>query len=291
MNLYPTWKAFFASRESNTAGNNSPNSYLTAWSSTESPEAKLQLLTNDPSTAILAGDYSNGIMILHSFKNLGGTIFSPPDNYVCLIGATRSAPIVTVNNVAITENCEIIIPSIEDILACNDLEELLNLTAPLDDTIGYSGSATFLPPPWLLNAVIDAQTDDPLKLILAVKQGATIFNNSQLAANPTYIPNTAQTVNHFITWAWGVKNNLIPPTTYFIDPNNSAIDGYHNLHHQMCISPTNTLPVFIPPAPPAPAAAEAAHFGGEPPMAPADIVLPSQVAVELQRCTVKTGEE
>jgi hypothetical protein len=142
MNLYPTWKAFFASPESN------------VWSATVPPEAKLQLLTNDPSTAILAGDYSNGIMILHSFKNLGGTILSPSNNYVCLIRATRSAPIVTVNDAPITENCDIITPSIEDILACNDLEELLDLMAPLNDSIRYSGSATFLPPPWLLNAVI-----------------------------------------------------------------------------------------------------------------------------------------
>ena len=274
MNLYPTWKAFFASRESNAAGNNSPNSYLTAWSDTVPPEAKLQLLTNDPSTAILAGDYSNGIMILHSFKNLGGTILSPPDNYVCLIGATRSAPIVTVNNVAITETCNIITPSIEDILACNDLEELLNLTAPLNDTIGYSGPTTFLPPPWLLNAVIDAQTDDPFKLILAVKQAATTFNSSQLAANPTYMPNTAPTVNHFVTWAWGVKNNLILPTTYFINPNDTEIDNYHTFRHQMCISPTNTLPAVIPPAPPAPAVAGVTLPGGEPPMAPADIIHP-----------------
>ena len=274
MNLYPTWKAFFASRESNAAGNNSPNSYLMAWSDTVPPEAKLQLLTNDPSTAILAGDYSNGIMILHSFKNLGGTILSPPDNYVCLIGATRSAPIVTVNNVAITETCNIITPSIEDILACNDLEELLNLTAPLNDTIGYSGSTTFLPPPWLLNAVIDAQTDDPFKLILAVKQAATTFNSSQLAANPTYMPNTAPTVNHFVTWAWGVKNNLILPTTYFINPNDTEIDNYHTFRHQMCISPTNTLPAVIPPAPPAPAVAGVTLPGGEPPMAPADIIHP-----------------
>ena len=176
MNLAPTWKAFFAARKTNNAGNSNPHAYLTAWSADSTTESKLQLLTNDPGTAVLAGDYHHGIMILHNFKNLGGTILSPHDKYVCFIGANRLVPVVIVNDVAVVENCEIITPSGEDILACNDLEGLLNLTAPLDDTITYAGSNTFLPPPWLLDTVIEAQTDDPLKLILAVKQGATNFN-------------------------------------------------------------------------------------------------------------------
>ena len=265
MNLAPTWKAFFAARETNNAGNSNPHAYLTAWSADATTESKLQLLTNDPGTAILAGDYHHGIMILHNFKNLGGTILSPNDKYVCFIGANRLAPVVIVNEVAVAENCEIITPSVEDILSCNDLEGLLNLTAPLDETITYAGSTTFLPPPWLLNTVIEAQTDDPLKLILAVKQGATNFNTSQLASDPTYMPNTAATVNHFVTWAWGVKNNLILPTTYFIDPNDVDCDNYHTLRHQTCIILTN-LPTGTPNVAPAAAApAGIAHPGGVPP--------------------------
>ena len=262
MNLSPTWKAFFAARESNNAGNMNPHAYLSAWSTDSSPEAKLNLLTNDPSTAILAGDHSNGIMILHSFKNFGGTILNSADKYVCLIGTNRIAPVVIVNNVALSETSDIITPSVEDILACNDLEELLNLTEPLDETITYSGTNTFLPPPWLLNTVIEAQTDDPLKLILAVKQGATAFNNAQLAANPTYMPNTAPTVDKFVTWAWGVKKNLIVPTTYFFDPHDTDSDTYHFHRHQTCIQ-TNPTPAGTPIV--APAATTTAPTGIAPP--------------------------
>jgi hypothetical protein len=147
--LSPTWKHFFATRASNAAGNANPNAYLTAWSDTVDPETKLQLLTNDPSMAILAGDTNNGIMILHSFKNLGGTVLSPADCFVCLVGPNRLASIIHANEVAISENCSITTPSADDIIACNDLEELLNLGTPLaenEEDTTYAGGNTFLPP-------------------------------------------------------------------------------------------------------------------------------------------------
>ena len=75
------------------------------------------------------------------------------------------------------------------------------------------------------------------------------------------MPNTAATVNHFVTWAWGVKNNLILPTTYFIDPNDVDCDNYHTLRHQTCIILT-TLPTGTPTVAPAAAApAGIAHPG------------------------------
>ena len=82
MILAPTWKSYFVSRKSNARGNKSPAAYLSAWSDDTSPEAMLHLLCNDPDIAILAGDSGQNVMILHNFKNLGGTILSPSDKPV-----------------------------------------------------------------------------------------------------------------------------------------------------------------------------------------------------------------
>ena len=239
MNLAPSWKAYFAARESNARGNQNPLAYLTAWSHETTPKAKLHLLNNDPDTAILAGDSGQGIMILHSFKNLGGSILSPPDKFVCLVGGTRMAPIVIANDTAISESIELVTPSAEDILACTTVEELLDLHPPLveenPDTITFRGSNTFLPPPWLLDTIFNARSDNPYELILAAKAGATSFNNVQLAANPNYIAHTDVTLNEFAMWAWATKRDLIPPTGYYLDPNDEDIDNYHNLRHQRCI--------------------------------------------------------
>ncbi len=57
MNLFPSWKHFFAARESNDAGNKNPAARWTAWSDPDTTaEAKLHLVKHYPSTAILAGD-------------------------------------------------------------------------------------------------------------------------------------------------------------------------------------------------------------------------------------------
>ena len=250
MILFPSWKHFLASRPSNDAGNANPNAYLSAWSGDTSSEAKLNLLTNDPSTAILAGDNSNNIMILHGFKNLGGSILSPADKFVCLLGTNRLAPIIAVNEVVVSENSDIVTPTADAIIACNDMEELLNLNAPLaenDPETTYSGGNTFLPPPWLLNAVIGANSDDPFKLILAANTGATQFNDEQLAKDQNYVPNTTNTLNKFVMWAWGIKRNLFPPVTFFIDPHDTEAENYHIQRHQTFIQP---LPSNPPPGAP-----------------------------------------
>ena len=303
MNLAPTWKAYFAARESNARGNQNPLAYLTAWSHETTPKAKLHLLNNDPDTAILAGDWGQGIMVLHSFKNLGGSILSPPDKYVCLLGGTRMAPIVIANDVAISESIELLTPAAEDILACTTVEELMDLHPPLveenPDTITFRGSNTFLPPPWLLDTIFNARSDNPYELILAAKAGSTSFNTTQLAANPNYIAHTDVTLNEFAMWAWATKRNLIPPTGYYLDPNDDDMDNYHALRHQRCIlnlpppprtnhtetgatPPTGTPPIFTAPMMPP------GNPLGAPPPNPAatiltnDIIL-QQLAVSITR--------
>ena len=256
MILAPTWKAYFAARESNAHGDKHPAAYLSAWSDDTPSEAKLQLLTNDPDTAILTGDSGENVMVLHSFKNLGGTIFSPADKFVCLYGGNRMAPAVIVNEVPISEAALVTTPSAEDILACTSVLELMDLDAPLaeenDDSITFRGSNSFLPPPWLLNTIFEARSDNPLELILAAKAGATAFNKKQLASDPTYTPITDITLNEFAMWAWAIKNKKIQPTTYYFDPNDDALDNYHSLRHQQCILPlAQTPPMGAVPAPPA----------------------------------------
>ena len=222
MILAPTWKAYFASRESNARGNKSPAAYLTAWSNTATPESKLNLLTNDPDTAILAGDSGQGIMVLHSFKNLGGTILSPSDKVACLLGGTRMAPILVVNKVTTFGDIEIVTPSANDIRACASIEELLDLHAPLieenPDTISFRGTNSFLPPPWLLDTVLNTRSDNPHELILAAKAGASLFDQQQLAIDPTYVSTTDAILDEFVMWAWAVKKSLVPPLVTTLMP-------------------------------------------------------------------------
>ena len=189
MNLSPTWKAFFNSRNTNRDGNKRPAAYLTAWNNDTTTEAKLSILTNNPNLALLAGESGNGIIILHSFKNLGGSIFAPANKYVCLLGANQTAPIVVVNEIGLANTCDIVTPSADDILACTTLEELLDLSAPLvkenEDTINFHGSNTFLPCPWLLNTIINARTHGrPPQAHHSSKRGGSIVQHHPTNRQP-----------------------------------------------------------------------------------------------------------
>ena len=297
MILAPNWKDFFAARESNSRGNKNPAVFLSAWSNSYSLEAKLQLLTNDPNMAVLAANSGHEIMIFHSFKNLGGTIFSPADKVACLLGGTRMAPVIVVNEVPLTDDLEIMTPSPEDILACTTIEELMDLDAPLaeanEDTITYRGGNTFLPPPWLLDTIFEANSDNPLTLILAAKAGAARFNERQLAADPTYTPNTDITLNEFVMWAWAIPRNLVSPTKYFLDPYDSDLDNHQASRHQQCIMslppPPAPAPTTTPPgpppaftAPPAPGPHGTASTTSVPPTTTNDSIL-HQLAVSITR--------
>jgi hypothetical protein len=145
-------------------------------------------------------------------------------------------------------------------------------------------------PPWVLDAVIEARTDDPFKLILAVNSSAIRFNKEQQALNENYIPNTAPTLNHFVIWAWGVKKNLIVPTTFFIDPNDTESDNYQILCHQLCIQPfptTATAHGLVPPpgAPPIFTAPTAGTPTGTPTAGGGNDAILQQLTISISRQT------
>ena len=93
MILAPTWKAYFAARESNAHGDKHPAAYLSAWSDDTPSEAKLQLLTNDPDTAILTGDSGNNVMVLLVSKTWVEQSSPPPTNLSASTGATAWHPL------------------------------------------------------------------------------------------------------------------------------------------------------------------------------------------------------
>jgi hypothetical protein len=163
------------------------------------------------------------------------------------------------------------------------------------------GTNTFLPPPWLLDTILNACSDNPHDLILAAKAGAILCDEQQLAANPTHVSTTDVTHNEFVMWAWVVKRNLIPPTGHYLDANNKDLETYQNYHHQQCIltlpppptagaaTPAGTPPTFT--APPAPG-----HPGPIPATNPttttttSDIIL-QQLAVSITRQSKETATQ
>ena len=69
------WKTFIADRLDNTAGNKNTSVFTEAWSPEHSQEdQRFQTLTADPDMVLFPADTNKKLLVLHSFKNAGGTL-------------------------------------------------------------------------------------------------------------------------------------------------------------------------------------------------------------------------
>lgn len=158
-----SWSDYFTmSRPDNEKGNQNISIYTKAWGQNLSPATKLALLINNPNTIILAADTKGRILTLHSFTNMGGSLLRPANKIVCLIGYGQTAIAVIVDDSSTTRSCDIISPSHQDITACKSITELQQLKEPGEFApITLEGTATFLPAPWLFDAITATGSSDP----------------------------------------------------------------------------------------------------------------------------------
>ena len=87
------WKTLIAARSDNTAGNKNTSVFTEAWSPEQSQDQRFQTLTADPDMVLFAADSNNRLLVLHSFKNAGGTLFHPEKKLMCLSGTGEIATI------------------------------------------------------------------------------------------------------------------------------------------------------------------------------------------------------
>jgi hypothetical protein len=204
------------------------------------------MITNDVSIAVLALDANNKVMILHSFKNLLGTLLNPTNKYACLIGTGRVASAIIVDETTLLATCNVTMPTYVSIIACIDKAEIKALAHPPPITAAPSNfqcSASFLPAHWLLEAILNANSSNPAILILAASDAAAEFDNEFVMDNE-YTEGEEQLKN-FAKWAWAAQARKITRTTYTVDPGNNELLDYHLQRHNF-----NIIPIFLQPPPP-----------------------------------------
>ncbi len=97
MAMHPTWSEWFTNHPSNDAGNLNLQAFSNILGSGDTEATKLQQVTEEIDTVILAANGSNGIIMLHSPKNFGGTRTRPANKLVCMIGMGSQAVSVLVD--------------------------------------------------------------------------------------------------------------------------------------------------------------------------------------------------
>ena len=111
------WPIFFDNRHDNNLRNQNSSALSQAWSQMTTPLEKKAFVSNDDNIVILAANSNNTIAVLHSFKNIGGTLLQPIKNFVCFVGANEHTAVVNMSMQSITASINFTTPPINDILA------------------------------------------------------------------------------------------------------------------------------------------------------------------------------
>ena len=100
--------------------------------------------------------------------------------------------------------------------------------------VTYPGSASFLPAPWLADAVIAENSSNPFLLITAVIAAATAFDLEH-KEDKNYITTAADQAGNFILWAWGIGADRVSAIGIIFDPTDSDPECFKIERHQACI--------------------------------------------------------
>ncbi len=148
--LFPNWQAFLTSRPTIKAGNKNSTVFTTAWSVLTTNDAKLATISNDNTLAVVAIDRDNKVIVMHSFKNLGGTLLHPTNKFACLIGSGHIASVVIVDKASLLLPLNITAPTYAAIISCLDKQEIRAIAQPAqanNEPNNFRYSASFLLPP------------------------------------------------------------------------------------------------------------------------------------------------
>eukprot|EP00957_Ditylum_brightwellii_P051309 3890115-Ditylum_brightwellii.AAC.1 len=113
--------------------------------------------------AVFTADTEKQVAILHSFKMIGGTRACRPKKMICFLGMGTEAACVEVNIASIIKECNFRVP-----------KKAKNRAA-----INNKGSASFVPAPFLRDAMLETDSKDLWELIPVAFAVAKEYDNTQ----------------------------------------------------------------------------------------------------------------
>jgi hypothetical protein len=194
-------------------------------------DAKLAMISNDDTLAMVAVDRDNKVVVMHSFKNLGGTLLHPTNKFACLIGSGRVASVVIVDKASLLLPLDITAPTYAAIISFLDEQEISAIAHPAqanNDPNNFRCSASFLLAPWVLEAILETKSNDPATLLLATNDAANDFDHAH-KNNPDFITDAEEQHAQITKWLWAVQAGHIPRTNYSVKPNNDNLLDYSDL--------------------------------------------------------------
>ncbi len=134
-------------------------------------------------------------------------------------------------------NCNIIVPTVDKLSRCKTAQEVEDIpTSSTNGLVGFEGSAIFIPGPFLQDAIITLNSNDPFDLIPLMNSRARDFETevadilAEMNGNPV---NHADNLN---AWLYGIRQGTIPETRCSVLLDNDKIAQFNFQRHQACIS-------------------------------------------------------
>ena len=243
MNISTSWRDYFSGLPSNEQGNKTSSLFSQATFSDLEAAVRLKNVTASMDYVIATVDSSNKIQLLHSVVNCGGTLIRNENKILALIGDGGQSIAVIVDSESLVNACIFKGPKAEEVSSCKSLEEISELEVPRTGATNFKGSACFVLAPFLRDAILAADTNDPNELILVALKAASDFNS--LHDGDEEFGDGSIHSNDFSLWAWGVSNGHITETKLMIRPNDSELSMHQFRRQSECIqlsgSSLNTL--------------------------------------------------
>ena len=216
-------------------GNKNLVSYSNALSSDLPEEEKIRNLTENVNDVVAGVDAENNIMIFHSIVNLGGTRARAANKIVALIGMDQLTSCVETMTSSALADCNFDAPSLTAYKKCKDTKELANLTTDGDGT--FKGSSMFILAPFVRDAVVGADTNDPLKLIPIVIHAGEQFDKDNAVLDDNY----ERGIDHaevLADWLWGAYQKKVPETRFVLRQNDGELMQHAEKRNRECIVPS-----------------------------------------------------
>jgi hypothetical protein len=128
------------------------------------------MISNDDTLAVVAVNRDNKVVVMHSFKNRGGTLLHPTNKFACLIGSGHVASVVIVDKASLLLPLDIMTPTYAAIISCLEEQEIRAIAHPAqanNDPNNFRCFASFFLAPWVLEAILETESNDPTTLLLA----------------------------------------------------------------------------------------------------------------------------
>ena len=234
----------WTSSEAGEIGNKNLSAFCNATDSTSlSQEDRLKAITSTPEVLALAVVDEKKVIILHSIRNLGGTLIRPHDKVIALLGTSHDAKAVELVVGSALKDYKSKAPKFDDIkdkATREELEGVPTLTRVSSACAHLSGIV--IPPPFQAKIILETAKDseslelDPIMLAERALVAARAFD-AEHEGDDGFTEEALEKSEQLVRWLLSVHHGFVENTEFEENAEDQEIQAYRVQQHEQWIIP------------------------------------------------------